>query len=116
MGPVEPARVKRGDGVDHEPREVPLGQPLAQARRQQQLLLAITRDEVLRHPEMVLTAPDGPPIHATASPSKRQGEERGTCRASACARIALWRAGRSSWLLHRSWPLAQVPFSSGFVS
>ena len=62
IGRVEPAQVKRGDGVDHEPREVPLGQPLAQARRQQQLLLAITRDEVLRHPGMVLTAPDGPPF------------------------------------------------------
>jgi hypothetical protein len=38
---------------------VPIGQPLTQARRQQ-LLITITRDEVLRHPDMVLTAPDGP--------------------------------------------------------
>jgi hypothetical protein len=38
---------------------VPLGQPFAQARRQQQLLVAVAREEVLRHPRMVLTAPDG---------------------------------------------------------
>ena len=46
---------------------MPLGQPLAQARRQQQLLIAITREEVLRHPEMVLTTPDGPGLCATAT-------------------------------------------------
>jgi hypothetical protein len=46
--------IKRGqielpNGIDNEPREVIPRQPLAQARRQQQLLLAITRQEVLRH-------------------------------------------------------------------
>jgi hypothetical protein len=35
---------------------MPFRQPLAQARRQQQLLIAITREEVLRHPEIVLTS------------------------------------------------------------
>src|SRR3954453_5087015 len=55
----EGAQIHRVDGVEHEPREVVLRQPLAQARRQQQLLLAITRDEVLPHPQMVLTPPDG---------------------------------------------------------
>jgi hypothetical protein len=48
---------------------VVLRQPLTQAERQQQLLLTITRDEVLRHPEMVLTASDGP-LCATASPDR----------------------------------------------
>jgi hypothetical protein len=33
---------------------------LKQARRQQQLLLTVTPDEVLRHPRMTLTAPDRP--------------------------------------------------------
>jgi hypothetical protein len=42
-------QIHLGDRVRHEPREVLLAQPLAQARGQQQLLLAITRDEVLRH-------------------------------------------------------------------
>ena len=49
----------RVDGVEDEPREMVLGQPLAQARRQQQLLLAIAPDEVLRHPDMVFSPPDG---------------------------------------------------------
>jgi hypothetical protein len=55
----ERGEVHRFDGIEHKPREVILRQPLPQARRQQQLLLAITRDEVLRHPRMVLTPPDG---------------------------------------------------------
>jgi hypothetical protein len=50
IGRIERPEIHRLDNVEHEPREVILGQPLAQARRQQQLLLAITRDEVLRHP------------------------------------------------------------------
>ena len=60
IGGVEPAQVHRRHSVDDEPRQMPLRQPLPQARRQQQLLITTTRDEVLRHPEMVLTAPDGP--------------------------------------------------------
>jgi hypothetical protein len=52
----ERAQVHRLDGIEHEPRQVVLRQPLTQARRQQQLLLTITRDEVLRHPGMVLTS------------------------------------------------------------
>ena len=48
---VEPAQIERRDGVDDKPREMPLRQPLAQARRQQQLLLAITRDEFCAIPE-----------------------------------------------------------------
>jgi hypothetical protein len=60
IGRVERRQIHLGDCVQHEPREVALGQPLAQARRQQQLLLAITRDEVLRHHRMVLTTPDRP--------------------------------------------------------
>jgi len=52
-------------------REVLLGQPVAQARRQQQLLLAIARDEVLRHHRRVLTGPDRPPLCATACMGSR---------------------------------------------
>jgi hypothetical protein len=51
----ERPQIHRVDGIKHEPRQVILRQPLAQARRQQQLLLAITRDEVLCHPEIVLS-------------------------------------------------------------
>ena len=54
LGGKERGQIELADRVDHEPREVILGQPLAQARRQQQLLLAITRQEVLRHTGIVL--------------------------------------------------------------
>ena len=65
---VERPQIQRRDGIDHKPRQMPLGQPLAQTRRQQQLLITITRKEVLRHPRMVLTTPDGPALCATATP------------------------------------------------
>jgi hypothetical protein len=71
--PVRPiSREKRGQielrhRVNHKPREVILRQPLTQARRQQQLLLAITRQEVLRHAGIVLITSDRPPLCATAS-------------------------------------------------
>ena len=55
----ERRQVHRVDGVQHEPGEVLGRQPIPQARRQQQLLLAITRDEVLPHPAMLLNPPDG---------------------------------------------------------
>jgi hypothetical protein len=55
---VERRQIHRVDRVDDEPRQVVLGQPLTQIRRHQQHLLAIARQEVLRHDEMVLTSPD----------------------------------------------------------
>jgi hypothetical protein len=59
LTPTRPAQVKLRDGVDDKPRQVALRQPLAQARGQQQLLLTITTEEVLRHPGIVLLAADG---------------------------------------------------------
>jgi hypothetical protein len=59
---VERVEVHLRDGVDDKPREVPLGQPLADVRRQQERLLAIGREKVLAHHRMVLTAPDGAPF------------------------------------------------------
>jgi hypothetical protein len=59
IGGKERGQIKLANYVDHKPREVILGQPLAQARRQQQLLLAIARQEVLRHPGILLNLPDG---------------------------------------------------------
>ena len=49
------SRIERGqvhvrNGVDDQPREVPLGQPLADVRRQQERLPAVSREEVLSHP------------------------------------------------------------------
>ena len=67
LGGKERGQIELADRVDHEPREVVLGQPLAQARRQQQLLLAITREEVLRHTGIVLIRSDGSALCATAT-------------------------------------------------
>ena len=54
IGGIERRQVELAHSVDHEPREMPFRQPFPQARRQQQLLLTITTNEVLRH------APDRP--------------------------------------------------------
>ena len=62
VGGIERRQLHLLDGRHHEPREVIVGQPLPHARRQQQFLLTVTCDEVLCHPEMVLTPPDGPPV------------------------------------------------------
>jgi hypothetical protein len=55
VGGVERRQTDLLNRVEHEPRQVPGRQTNLQARRQQQRLLAITRKEVLRHPEGVLT-------------------------------------------------------------
>src|SRR4051794_37102363 len=81
---VESSQIERRDAADHDPREMPIGQPLAQARRQQQLLVAITREEVLRHPERVLNPADGAGLCATASmqrSTERLARGPGVCRA-----------------------------------
>jgi hypothetical protein len=67
IGRVERRQVKLVDGVDDKPRQVPLGQPLAQVGRQQQHLLTVTLQEVRTHSRIVLTAPDKPASCATAS-------------------------------------------------
>jgi hypothetical protein len=64
------------DRVDHKPREVPLGQPVANIRRQEKRLLAIRRKEVLAHHQIVLTRPDGP-LHATATMERDSEPARG---------------------------------------
>jgi hypothetical protein len=49
IGRVETIKIELGDRVEHEPGEVILRQPLPETRRQQQLLVAVTREEVLGH-------------------------------------------------------------------
>lgn len=46
------------DRAEHRPDEVILRQPISQRRRQQERLAAVTRDEVLTHPGMVLNRAD----------------------------------------------------------
>jgi len=49
VGSIERAQIKLADGIQHKPSKVILGQPLAQARRQKQLLVAVTEKEVRGH-------------------------------------------------------------------
>jgi len=49
IGTVERREVKLVDDLQHKPRQVIGGQPIPQAGRQQQLVIAIARQEVLRH-------------------------------------------------------------------
>src|SRR5918999_1954700 len=70
---IKPVEVHLADGVDHKPRQVPLGQPLTDIGRHQERLLAITRDEALAHREMVLNPPDDTPTYATASGTSNSG-------------------------------------------
>jgi hypothetical protein len=57
--PVERVQVHLLDRAQHRPDEVILRQPIRQRRRQQHHLAAVTRDEVLTHPRIVINAPDG---------------------------------------------------------
>jgi hypothetical protein len=56
---VERIKIKLIDGLKHKPRQMALRQPLLQARRQQQLLITIAPEEVLRHALIVFNPPDG---------------------------------------------------------
>jgi hypothetical protein len=58
IGRVERRQIHRLHRGQHKPREVIRRQPLAKARRHQQHLLTITRQEVLGHAWIVLTTPD----------------------------------------------------------
>ncbi len=62
VGGIERGQIHLLDRSEYEPREVILGQPIAQARGHQKRLLAVTRQEVLRHAGIVFSPPDGPPF------------------------------------------------------
>src|SRR5215207_2307568 len=64
----------RGDRLNNEPRQMILGQPLPQARRKQQLLITITRNEVLAHAEIVQTRPDNPGLCDTLREEQQRRE------------------------------------------
>ncbi len=49
IGGVEGLQVELLDRLKHEPGEVVFGEPVAQVRRQQQLLVTVTGDVVLGH-------------------------------------------------------------------
>ena len=74
---VERRQVHLRHGVDHKPRQMAVRQPLAQARRQQQLLLTVTHDEVLRHARnRHRRRGQTPPLYATATARSASAEVR----------------------------------------
>jgi hypothetical protein len=66
IGAIERAEIHRRDGVQNEPREVILRQPLAHIGRHQERLLAITRDKARAHARIVLNRSDDSATYATA--------------------------------------------------
>ena len=56
--PVKRVQIHLLHRLQHEPREMVLRQPIPQIRRQQQLLITITRNEVPGHSGIVLNPPD----------------------------------------------------------
>jgi hypothetical protein len=79
VGGVESLEVELLDRLDHKPGEVVFTQPVAQIRRQQQRLLSITSEEVLRHdPSFCLQTDRKPSVCATPSgerSSRRQDSD-----------------------------------------
>jgi hypothetical protein len=62
IGTEERRDIHLFNGGQDEPREMILRQPLPQVRRQQQLLIAVTRYEVLGHAGILLNPPDSTPF------------------------------------------------------
>jgi hypothetical protein len=62
IGVIERRQLQRLHAIQQEPRKVIPRQPVPQRRRQQQLLIPITRQEVLRHAVIVLNPPDNNPF------------------------------------------------------
>ena len=90
IGAIKRGQIELAHGIDHTPRQVILRQPLTQARRQQQHLLAITRQEVLRHPGIVLNPPDGSALCATATGGSDSAQRVGP--QAIAAALTMWRA------------------------
>jgi hypothetical protein len=76
---VEGLEIELLDRRQDEPGEVVLRQPLAQARRHQQLLVAVAGQEVLRHRWIVESGPDGVGVCATATTTSGSRERTRPC-------------------------------------
>ena len=55
IGPIKLAQIHPRNGVQNEPRQVPVWQPIPHIRRKQDRLITVSPDEVQSHPRMVLT-------------------------------------------------------------
>ncbi len=68
--PIKLAEVQTRDGLEHEPREVIVGQPIPDIRRHQKRLIPVTTNEILSHAYMVINRPDDTVI-TRQPPTKR---------------------------------------------
>src|SRR6516165_5026825 len=71
---IERRQIQLLNRPEDAPHQVILGQPIQQRRRHQIRLIAIARDEVLGHPRIELTTPDGTPFpdsHGVEEPPRR---------------------------------------------
>ena len=71
---IERLQLQLFDRRKHEPRKMAPRQPIPQIRRQQQLLITITRNEPLGHTPIVLNPPDNKPNYATATAQSDNAE------------------------------------------
>src|SRR5215208_7703154 len=65
IGGIKRREIQLPHGLQNEPRQVALGQPIAQVRRHQERLLTITPEEVLRHAQKSLNRPGQTGVCAT---------------------------------------------------
>ena len=59
VGAIKRRQVHLGDGLDHEPRQVIVREPITHVRREQKPLLTSALNEVLSHTGMIFGEPDG---------------------------------------------------------
>ena len=62
VGRIERPKIQAPDRVNHKPRQMIRRNPIPDIRRQQKPLLTTTLNEILRHPQIVQTAPDRTPF------------------------------------------------------
>src|SRR5215211_4321816 len=91
IGGIKRREIQLPHGLQNEPRQVALGQPIARVRRHQKRLLTITPDEVLRHAQQSLNRPGQTGVCAT--PTTRNRSAGWDCCFS--AKEPSWRTGSS---------------------
>src|ERR1035441_4973278 len=75
VGAIERRQIHLLDRRQHEPRKMILRQPPPQTRRQQQLQITVTSNEVLGHTRIVLNPPDST-LYATATTNLDSADSR----------------------------------------
>src|SRR5436190_24030678 len=58
IGGIERRQIQLADSIEHRPRQMPLGHPIAHRRRHQKHLLTVDTDELRAHTGRIPTQPD----------------------------------------------------------